>query len=416
MIMHRVFTIGTTAMVVLLLATASTIGHGSDDAVAAEKLSLDPNHVTVSLELVVTGLQRPVAVRNAGDGSSRLFIVEQPGRIRIADIDGLRATPYLDISARVRDSANEQGLLGLAFHPDFENNGRFFVNYTDLAGDTVVAEFTRSEGDPGRADPSSEAIIMTIEQPRSNHNGGDMAFGHDSYLWIATGDGGGAGDPDGNGQNLRNLLGKLLRIDVDGGATYTIPPDNPFVDDPDARNEIWAYGLRNPWRFSFDRVTGDLFIGDVGQGMWEEIDFEARMDPGGRNYGWNAMEGSQCFQNDSCSSDGLTYPIAEYSHLSGCSVTGGYVYRGTRFPALKGLYFYGDYCSGTIWALARTISGGWDSAIIGETSARISSFGEDESGELYLTDLGSGSLYLVTGSSTTTPPRRPSRRSAPSRR
>jgi glucose/arabinose dehydrogenase len=403
-------------VVVASMAPRPTAGHRFDGHAAAAIRVPDPSRVSVTLEVVVTGLQRPLAVVNAGDGSSRLFVVEQPGRIRIVHGTELRATPFLDISSRVRDSSNEQGLLGLAFHPDFESNGRFFVNYIDLAGDTVVAEFSRSEEDPDRADPSSEAIIMTIEQPRSNHNGGDIAFGPDGYLWIATGDGGGAGDPDGNGQNRENLLGKILRIDVDGGSTYTIPPDNPFIDDPDAKNEIWAFGLRNPWRFSFDRLTGDLYIGDVGQGMWEEIDFEPRLDPGGRNYGWNTMEGSQCFQNDSCSSDGLRLPIAEYSHLSGCSVTGGYVYRGTRFPSLRGLYLYGDFCSGTIWALAPSNSGDWTSSIVGETNARISSFGEDESGELYLTDLGSGVLYLVSGSSATTPPRRPSRRSAPSPR
>jgi glucose/arabinose dehydrogenase len=316
------------ATVVASMATHTTVGHGFDSHAPAAKRTPDPSQVSVALELVVTGFQRPVAVRNAGDSSSRLFIVEQPGRIRIVDGHELRATPFLDISTRVRDSSNEQGLLGLAFHRDYDSNGRIFVNYTDLRGDTVVAEFTRSGEDPDRADPASEAIIITIEQPRSNHNGGDIAFGPDGYLWIAAGDGGGAGDPDGNGQNRETLLGKLLRIDVDSGSTYTIPPDNPFIDNPGAKNEIWAFGLRNPWRFSFDRVTGDLFIGDVGQGMWEEIDFEARLDPGGRNYGWSRLEGNQCCQNDTCSTNGLTPPIAEYSHQSGCSVTGGYAAAG----------------------------------------------------------------------------------------
>lgn len=403
------------AMIVAWLAISSTAGHSFESSLQQSNRVPNPSQVSISLELVVTGLQRPVAVRSAGDGSSRLFIVEQPGRIRIVNGNGLKATPFLDISARVRSSSNEQGLLGLAFHRDYQTNGRFFVNYTDLAGDTVVAEFARSEDDPDRADPASEAIIITIEQPRSNHNGGDIAFGPDGHLWIATGDGGGAGDPDGNGQNRHTLLGKLVRIDVDRGSTYTIPADNPFVDDPEARNEIWAFGLRNPWRFSFDRETGDLFIGDVGQGMWEEINFEARSDAGGRNYGWRRMEGNHCYQGDTCSTDGLTLPIAEYSHAWGCSVTGGYVYRGRRFPALSGLYLYGDYCSGTVWALAPSSQEGWTSAIVGDTGARISSFGEDEDGELYLVDLGSGSVYLITGSSTASPapPRRPSRRSAP---
>ena len=414
--MKRVLILLTAAMAGFSFAADTAAGHRIESSPLHAKRIPDPNQVSIALEVIVTGLDRPVAVRNAGDGSSRLFIVEQAGRIRIVEGNELGATPFLDISTRVRSSSGEQGLLGLAFHHDFETNGRFFVNYTDLAGDTVVAEFALSEDDSDRADPSSESIIMTIEQPRSNHNGGDIAFGPDGYLWIATGDGGGAGDPERNGQNRETLLGKLLRIDVDSGSTYTIPPDNPFVDDPDARQEIWALGLRNPWRFSFDRVTGDLFVGDVGQGMWEEINFETRTDPGGRNYGWNTMEGSQCFQVDSCSTDGLTQPIAEYSHDFGCSVTGGYVYRGIRFPALRGLYLYGDYCSGTIWGLAPSHSTGWSFAVVGESGARISSFGEDESGELYLVDLGSGSLYLITGKTTANPPRRPSRRSAPQSR
>jgi glucose/arabinose dehydrogenase len=267
--MIRTQTLFMAATVVASMATHTTVGHGFDSHAPAAKRTPDPSQVSVALELVVTGFQRPVAVRNAGDSSSRLFIVEQPGRIRIVDGHELRATPFLDISTRVRDSSNEQGLLGLAFHRDYDSNGRIFVNYTDLRGDTVVAEFTRSGEDPDRADPASEAIIITIEQP----------------------------------QNRETLLGKLLRIDVDSGSTYTIPPDNPFIDNPGAKNEIWAFGLRNPWRFSFDRVTGDLFIGDVGQGMWEEIDFEARLDPGGRNYGWSRLEGSQCFQIDTCSTN-----------------------------------------------------------------------------------------------------------------
>jgi glucose/arabinose dehydrogenase len=402
------------AVVASLTAAHVTTANAFDGPDTAAKRVLDPHRVSVSLEPVVTGLRRPVAVRNAGDGSSRLFIVEQPGLIRIVDGSVLRTTAFLDISGRVRDSSNEQGLLGLAFHPDYENNGRFFVNYTDLDGNTVVSEFSRSDGDPNRADPMSEMIIITIEQPRSNHNGGDVAFGPDGYLWIATGDGGGSGDPDGNGQNKRTLLGKLLRIDVDRGSTYTIPPDNPFIDDPEARNEIWAFGLRNPWRFSFDRSTSDLFIGDVGQGTYEEIDFEARQSSGGRNYGWNIMEGSHCFQNGGCSSDGITLPIAEYDHDSGCSVTGGYVYRGGRFPALRGMYLFGDYCSGTIWALAPSDTNGWFSAIVSESDARISSFGEDEDGELYVADLASGAVYKVTGRTSATTPRRPERRSAPS--
>jgi glucose/arabinose dehydrogenase len=391
------------------IAVAGPLGRGHEEPEAVSKKTVDPSRVSIAIELVLTGLERPVAVRAAGDGSGRLFIVEQAGRIRIIDSGGLVSTPFLDIENRVRDTSNEQGLLGLAFHPEYASNGRFFVNYTDLSGDTVVAEYSRSEGDANFSTPSSEAIIMTIDQPYSNHNGGDLAFGPNGYLWIATGDGGSGGDPQGNGQNRGTLLGKLLRVDVDNGSTYTIPVDNPFADNPETRDEIWALGLRNPWRFSFDRETGDLYIGDVGQGSLEEINFEARSDPGGRNYGWNSMEGSRCFGSSNCSTEGLTLPVAEYSHALGCSVTGGYVYRGTRFPALHGLYLYGDFCSGTVWALA---PGKWTEAVVGQTGASISSFGEDENGELYLTDLRAGSVYLVTGHAKAPAPRRPSGRVA----
>jgi glucose/arabinose dehydrogenase len=402
------------AMILVASMAAAGVLHQDPERVTAVlTASADPSTVSVSLQVVARGLERPVAVRAAGDGSARLFVVEQPGVVRIIDGDGLRATPFLDIRSRVRDSSNEQGLLGLAFHPDYANNGRFFVNYTDVAGDTVVAEFARSEEDPDLADTSAEAIILTIEQPYANHNGGDIAFGPDGYLWIAAGDGGNAGDPFGNGQYRQTLLGKLLRIDIDNGSTYAIPPDNPFVGDPQATNEIWALGLRNPWRFSFDRVTGDLYIGDVGQNSWEEINFEERSDPGGRNYGWNRMEGTRCFQGQNCSTDGLTLPVAEYGHALGCSVTGGYVYRGQEFPALNGLYIYGDFCSGTLWALTSTGQDQWASAVVGETDALISSFGEGEDGEIYLTDLGSGTVFLVTGRLVSPEPRQPSGRLAP---
>ncbi len=379
----------------------------------ASRRIVDPNRVMVELEKFVDGLQRPVAVRSPGDGSDRVFVVEQPGRIRVVESDDLQMTPFLDITDRVRDTSNEQGLLGLAFHPDFSDNGRFFVNYTDQGGDTVVSEFAISDADSNRADPMSEAVILTIEQPFSNHNGGDIAFGPDGYLWISTGDGGSGGDPQGNGQNPESLLGKLLRVDVDHGSTYTIPPDNPFVEDPGARDEIWALGLRNPWRFSFDRQTGGLFIGDVGQNQWEEIDFEPRIDPGGRNYGWNTMEGGHCFETGVCETDDLTLPIFEYSHSAGCSVTGGHVYRGSRFPALDGLYLFGDFCSGTIWALAPVGPDGWTAAVVAQTDANIAGFGEDETGELYITDLGSGTVYRITGRVLSPLPRRPSRRTSP---
>ena len=414
--MKRLSTFVTAAASVGFITAVAGVSCAFERPETRPRRGVGAGHISVSLELVVDGLERPVAVRNAGDGSGRLFIVEQPGRIRILRGGALLPTPFLDIRDRVGDSANEQGLLGLVFHPDYVNNGRFFVNYTDLAGDTVVAEYTRSANDPDLSNPSSEAIIMTIAQPYSNHNGGDIAFGPDGFLWIATGDGGRGGDPDGNGQNLRTLLGKLLRIDIDSGSTYTIPSNNPFVGDSEARNEIWAYGLRNPWRFSFDRDTGDLYIGDVGQNQLEEVNFEPRTDAGGRNYGWNTMEASTCFSSFNCSTEGLVLPVAEYSHSLGCSVTGGYVYRGSLFPALDGMYLYGDFCSGRVWALSRLDSNQWVAEVVGETGASISSFGEDEAGELYLTDLRNGTLFLVTGRAVPPAPRTPQGRVSPSQR
>jgi glucose/arabinose dehydrogenase len=401
--------IATSAACAVIMAVA-TVCCAFERPDSGPRRVIDLGRLSIDFELVVKGLQQPVAVRHAGDGSGRLFVIEQPGRIRIVDDGSLVERPFLDITDRVRDSANEQGLLGLAFHPDYADNGRFFVNYTDLGGDTVVSEFTRSETDPNQAEISSEATILRFEQPYGNHNGGDIAFGPDGYLWIATGDGGGAGDPQGSGQDLETLLGKLLRIDVDRGSTYTIPPDNPFENDPNALDEIWAYGLRNPWRFSFDRGTGDLYIGDVGQNLLEEINFEPAPDPGGRNYGWNTMEGSSCFSGAECTRPELVLPVAEYDHSYGCSVTGGYVYRGSQFPAMFGFYLYGDYCSGNVWALSRSDSGEWVSEIVGEISARISSFGEDEDGELFLTGLSDGGLYRVTARAVPPAPRSPAGR------
>ncbi len=293
-------------------------------------VSFDPDRVELGLQTVVAGLGAPLLVANAGDGSDRLFVVEQVGRIRVIEDGELRPEPFLDLSGRIL-AGGEQGLLGLAFHPRFASNGRFFVNYTDLQGDTVVAEFGLLSGDPDRGDPGSERLLLSFDQPFANHNGGALAFGPDGDLYVATGDGGSAGDPMGNGQNLDTLLGKLLRIDVDertDGLEYAIPPDNPFADRDGARPEIWAYGLRNPWRFSFDLETGDLWIGDVGQGSFEEIDHVASTDAG-LNFGWSVMEGDACFEPlTGCDESGITLPVAVYDHGLGCSVTGGFVYRG----------------------------------------------------------------------------------------
>jgi glucose/arabinose dehydrogenase len=333
--------------------------------------------------LPISGLVRPVDLQP--DGSERLFVIEKVGRIRIIENDQLIETPFLDISDRVGSNGNEQGLLGLAFHPQYAQNGRFFVNYTDKNGDTVLARFQVSS-DPNIADPNSEVKILGVDQPFANHNGGVLAFGPDGYLYAGLGDGGSQGDPFGNAQNTSVLLGKILRLDVDSAETYTVPADNPFG------NEIWAYGLRNPWRFSFDKLTHDLYIGDVGQNTWEEIDFLPAGSPGGTNFGWNFREGAHDYKGGGPA--GLVEPVAEYSHTEGgCSVTGGYVYRGSM-PEWNGIYFYADYCTGLIWGLIRS-GNGWQKQQLFDLDVTITSFGQDASGELYLLSDNGGVFRLI---------------------
>ncbi len=356
----------------------------------------DLERLSFRLAPVVQGLRRPTHVTSAGDGSGRLFVVEQAGQVRIVRDGRLLPRPFLDIAALVGSRGNEQGLLSVAFHPRFAENGTFFVNYTNHDGHTIVARYRVSRDDPDRAEPSSATVLLTIEQPAANHNGGLVKFGPDGYLYIGTGDGGAAGDPWNNGQRLDTLLGKLLRIDVNGAAPYAVPADNPMLNRAGARPEIWAYGLRNPWRFSFDRATGDLFIADVGQNAWEEVHVQPAGSRGGENYGWKIMEGETCFRAEQCDQSGLELPIAVYGHGSpagGCSITGGYVYRGAAFPRLVGTYLYADYCSGNLWGL-RASGAGWSGALLGVLNIRPSSFGEDEAGELYLTD-HSGGLYRL---------------------
>jgi glucose/arabinose dehydrogenase len=349
------------------------------------------------LRPVATGLEAPLAITHAGDGSGRLFVVEQGGGIRIVQDGSLRSRPFLDLSD-LTEASGEQGLLGLAFHPDYEANGRLFVNYTDNDGDTVVAEYRTDEDDPGSADPESARPLLRIDQPFANHNGGNLVFGSDGYLYIGMGDGGSAGDPQGNGQALDTLLGKLLRIDVDspaGGRPYGIPADNPFVGRAEARPEIWAYGLRNPWRFSFDEETGRLWIADVGQSLLEEVN-RVPADRPGLDYGWNVLEGTQCFASEGCDKTGRVRPVTQYSHDFGCSITGGHVYRGSRFPELQGGYLFSDFCSGTIWAVDATGPAPQRPTELLQTESSVSSFGVDENQELYLTDLASGTVYQVT--------------------
>jgi glucose/arabinose dehydrogenase len=343
----------------------------------------------------VSGLIQPVDIQNAGDGSGRLFVVEKPGRILIIREGQMQSQPFLDIQGKVGSQESERGLLGLAFHPNYPQPGQFFVNYTDLNGDTVIARFNVSADNPDLADPASELDLIHVDQPYANHNGGVMAFGPDGYLYIGLGDGGSGGDPQGNGQNLQTMLGKILRIDINSTDGYSVPADNPFANGS-GLGEIWSYGLRNPWRFSFDTVKGDFYIADVGQNNWEEVDFAPAGAPGGFNYGWNIMEGTHPFGGQPPANTVLVSPVAEYSHNDGCSVTGGYVYRGDSMPEWQGVYLYGDYCSGNIWGLIHSGENDWQSSLLFHTSAKISTFGVDEAGDMYLADLASGNILRLS--------------------
>jgi glucose/arabinose dehydrogenase len=360
-----------------------------------------PNNPSlINIETVAEGLHSPISLANANDGTGWFYIVQQGGTIRI--FDGTQMIPghFLDISSLV-SGGFEQGLLDITFHPDYINNGLFYINYTDVNGDTVIARYQRGV-DPTQADPLSATVILSVTQPDPNHNGGQMEFGPDGFLYIALGDGGVPGaDPNNKAQDLNSLLGKILRIDVDGGFPYAIPPGNPFIGTPNTRPEIWAYGLRNPWRFSFDRLTGDMFIADVGHTQFEEVNFQLSSSTGGENYGWPFMEGNSCFAPQvNCNDGTLTLPILEYGHGAGdCSVTGGFRYRGNNLlPQEDGIYFYADYCSGTFWGAEQQIDDSWQSQIyldIGSAVNTITTFGEDESGNLYFIDSNGGILYKI---------------------
>jgi glucose/arabinose dehydrogenase len=361
--------------------------------------SFNAAHVAVSLTTYVHVGGGPLAIVTPPDGSGRLFVATQDGRIWVVSNGAVAAKPMLDIGGRIT-SGGERGLLGIAVHPRFPSDPRVFVDYTDLNGNTVVASFRLDPADAARLDPGSERIIFTTAQPFPNHNGGALLFGPDGDLYISLGDGGSGGDPLGNGQRLDTTLGKILRIDVDhpsDGRAYGIPAGNPFVGDSSARPEIWLYGLRNPWRISFDRANGDLWIGDVGQDKWEEVDV-ARAGAGGLNFGWNRMEGLHCFAPaNGCEITGLTLPVAEYGHGPECTVIGGYVYRGSAFPAFRGGYLFADYCSGTLFAIPAATTSRTTPVVVGKTNSGISAFGEDASGELYAANLdGTISKVAVT--------------------
>ncbi|MGI0488478.1 PQQ-dependent sugar dehydrogenase [Pantanalinema rosaneae CENA516] len=353
----------------------------------------------ISLTPIVSGVRSPTFITHAGDGSDRVFVVEQGGRIQILQNGSFLPTPFLDISSRVQ-TGGEQGLLSVAFSPNYATNGQFYVYYTNRSGNNVVARYQISSNG-NVADPASEQIVITINHPTyTNHNGGQLAFGQDGYLYIGTGDGGGGGDPNNNAQNPNSLLGKILRIDVEspGTTTYTIPTTNPFLTATDPNNlyrdEIWALGLRNPWRFSFDRVTGDLYIADVGQSAYEEVNFQPASSAGGENYGWRQMEGSQPYILTGDPSN-FVPPVTEYNRTQGVSITGGYVYRGSAESRLQGIYFYGDFGNGRIWALRRNAIG-WESQLVLDSPYSLSSFGEDEQGNLYVADYSRGGIYQIT--------------------
>jgi glucose/arabinose dehydrogenase len=422
------------------LSAAATMAQDAPAAIAQPGGDL-PGDPAIELEQVAEGLIDPINAASAPDDSGRVFIIERVGQIRILQDGELLETPFLDIGEEVKIDFLEQGLLGAAFHPDFASNGKFYVYYSDYRtnGDHFLVEYTVSADDPNVADPASGRVLMTIEDPYVNHNGGTLHFGPDGYLYIAIGDGGLAGDPYDNAQGLDALLGKLLRIDVntDGTVPYAIPEDNPFAPGgveqssvanekaqdgsyrPEAMPEIYAYGLRNPWQFSFDQQTGDLYIADVGQVAWEEINYVPAGEGAGLNFGWDIMESAHCYPPDAeeaCGSFG-TLPVAEYAHgEDGCSITGIGVYRGTASPALDGIYFASDFCSGKVWGLAQDEAGAWQFEELFDSDLLVTGAGQGQDGELYLTactcefgrdynpfENATGTLWQIVGTGDATP-------------
>ena len=375
--------------------------------------------ISLSSELVSDGFKKPVFVISYPTDASILYVVEQAGKIIVLDSGQKKSEPFFNINKRVVNPfrpGDERGLLGFAFHPDHENNKKFYINYIDNDGHTIVSEFIAQS--KYKADHNSERVLLRLEQPYGNHNGGHIEFGNDGYLYIAIGDGGAAGDPLDSGQDLTSLFGKVIRIDING-SPYSIPKSNPFYGIKNAREEVWAWGLRNVWRFSFDKKTGDIYYGDVGQNKWEEVNFEPASSSGGNNYGWRQMEASYCFEpKENCKRDGMVLPIIEYPNdayhpafalgrknqlnVEGCSVTGGYVYRGKKLKGFEGVYFFGDYCSGNIWSFkvidgkANAFKNRTEEINIadGEFTNYISSFGQDADGEIYIVDYN-GAVYKI---------------------
>jgi glucose/arabinose dehydrogenase len=369
---------------------------------AANTPAAAPTDADIQIVLRASNLSNPVFVTSARDGTGRLFIVEQTGKIKIYLNGVVQSTPFLSIGTQVSDGY-EQGLLGLAFHPGFKTNRKLYVNFTDNNGDTIVREYKASTTNPNVVATSTARTIIKIAQPYDNHNGGMIAFGPDGYLYIGMGDGGDGDDPGNRAQNKEVLLGKMLRLNINGSSSahnYLFPSSNPYVGVA-GRNEIWQIGLRNPWRWSFDRANGNLWIGDVGQGDWEEIDRAVKTSSGagrGVNWGWRVLEGFHCnIPSTGCSTSGKTMPIAEYANGSRCAVTGGYVYRGTAIPELVGGYLFADYCSGEIWVINSTATSPANEVLLLDTSLTISSFGENAAGELYVLDREGGRMYAILG-------------------
>ncbi len=392
--MMKRFSLSVFVLLLTMMLATGVLAQGDEEEPVTTR-SAPPDPLGVVFTVVADGFDRPLYLTHAGDGSGRLFVVEQSGRIWIMQ-DGERlAEPFADLSSVVTpiNGYSEQGLLGLAFHPDYAENGRFFVGYTDREGTSTIAELTASASNPNAADLSTRRVLLQVAQPFANHNGGMVAFGSDGYLYASLGDGGSGGDPLANGQNPWTLLGAILRLDVDGDAPYGIPEDNPFALSGLGAPEIWAYGVRNVWRFGFDRATGDLYLADVGQNLWEEVNFQPAESAGGENYGWNRYEGTHPYSGGDAPAN-MVLPVAEYAHSEGgCSISGGYVYRGDNLPDLVGAYFYGDWCTGNIWAAYRDESGSWQSGFFSQLAGKmISSFGEDEAGELYIVDYN-GSIW-----------------------
>lgn len=374
----------TTAFVVIAAVTGA--------AGCSGRASGPPADVSLRAVEVASGLSNPLYL-TAPAGDDRLFVVEQAGRVRIIRGGVLLPQPFLDITARV-SNGGERGLLSIAFHPRYATNGYLYASYTDLAGDTRIERYSVSPTNRDEADPASAQLVLSVAQPYANHNGGLVVFGPDGMFYVGLGDGGSGGDPHNNGQSTATLLGKLLRLDVDGGTPYAIPAGNPLIGQAGARGEIWALGLRNPWRFAFDRVAGQLYVADVGQNQWEEIHVVAASRPG-VNYGWRILEGNQCYGASTCNSQGLERPVVEYSHNDGCSVTGGTPYRGVRIPGIVGHYFYSDYCAGFLrsfrYANGQAVDQrSWDVGSLGS----VLSFGEDAAGELYVLS-ANGRVYRL---------------------